>query len=112
MSRLIPIAILSTLSLFSLVIGLSFFMMKAPQKKIENYQRVASYYLQQAQDNNLTESSALYLFDEANRLLSNAVMLNPYNEHLYSEYQSAIDQKRLYKKETNTAFLPHKELIQ
>jgi len=112
MHRYIPSFILSFLSLTLLVAGLCLFMMKSPQTQIENYQSVASNYIEKAQDPYVMETASLYLLDQADQLLIKASLLNPYDGDLLEELDIIARYKADVARTTNTAFLPHKEILQ
>lgn len=87
-------------------------MMKSPQTQIENYQSVASDYIKKAQDVYVMETASLYLLDQADQLLIKASLLNPYDEDLLADRDIIARHKVDVVRTTNTAFLPHKEILQ
>lgn len=108
----IPKFILSFLSLSLLIMGLSLFMMKSPEVQIENYQTAALDYIKKAQNPYLTQAASLYLLDQADILVTKASLLNPYNLNIASQRERITTHKADVVRTTNTAFLPHKEIIQ
>ncbi len=111
MQKFFSILILSCLSLFCLTMGLGLFLLKSPMEKIHLYTQSADYFLEKSDDPALTGQSALYLLGQAEILFLRAVTLNPYDLEKQTKIDLVTQRKKELTDDTNTAFLPHKELI-
>jgi len=112
MNKSVLTLFLSFLCLFSLSIGTAFFCMQSPEEKGRDYRMTAKAFLVEAENPALQKSATLYLLDEAAFYFNQARLLNPYSPEWGVQLQSVEQQKSNLTRDTNTAFLPQKQLIQ
>lgn len=111
MQKILSATILFFLSFLCLVLGLSLFVLQSPQHKIDVYTQTAHQLIEKADDSALIKSASLYLLEEAGAILRQATVFNPYDIQHETALDMIEERKDNLMRDTNTAFLPHKELI-
>lgn len=111
MNKAVQTLLLSFLCLFSLSVGTAFFCMQSPSVKGNEYRITAKAFLVEAENPVLQKSAALYLLEEAVFYFNQARLLNPYSSDLDAQLQTIEQQKSNLTRDTDTAFLPQKQII-
>lgn len=111
MKKSVLIFFLIFFCLSSLSIGTAFFCLKSPTQKIIDYAVTAQLFLQKSEDTNLQKSAAFYLVEQAEIYALKAQALNPYHISTDKMIERVEKRKIDLLHGTDTAFLPHKNLI-